>query len=129
MIGRTRGYPVTYSPSFVYAQIHHLRGRSHSVLLVLKENCAIIYDSLPRDEICNDLKLQLEALYPNVNSFFVQPSPTQTGGVDCGLFCIANLINLLSNCEVGSNLVYNQNEMRGHLTQCLKKWGALKKMV
>ena len=132
--------PVTYSPSSVYAQIHHLRGRSHYVLSVLKENCVIIYDSLPRDEICNDLKLQLEALYPNVNSFFVQPSPTQTGGVDCGLFCIANLFNVLSNCEVGSNLVYNQNEMRGHLTQCLsfekfaffpseKKRGAPKKMV
>ena len=112
--------PVSTNDFGCYAQIHHLMDRTHYVLSVLLKNEVLIYDSLPSQKMSTDLQNQLQMLYPDADGFFHAPGPVQTGSVDCGIFCLANLYNVLSNFEVSSNISYCQKTMRKHLIECLK---------
>ena len=96
-------------PNEIFMQIHHLRKRSHFVLShLVSPSCVYIYDSLPGNyndyQLDDELALQLKQLYTDVSDFKLASSPIQTNGVDCGIFCIATVVNILYNQPISSNI-------------------------
>lgn len=81
-----------------------------------------VYDSLPSDNLAQDLQRQLREIYsPDGGSISVEQVPVQRqlGSSDCGLFAISFATSILHFQNV-SNLVFDQSQLRSHLLQCLQ---------
>lgn len=80
-----------------------------------------IFDSLPAKTIPMQVKLQIASIitHPgNKMKLNMKYCQKQQGGVDCGLFAIANAISLCEGKDPGM-LTYDQSTMRKHLEKCL----------
>ena len=114
---------VEFSSKCQYFQIHQLQSKLHYVLShFFSPDTVHIYDSLPSTPyiVGSDLQRQLKELYPNVTNFSLMPSPKQNNGVDCGVFAIANLVNLMSGNALASNMKYS-DDARDTLVKILEE--------
>lgn len=82
-----------------------------------------VYDSLRGPSLRSMTKLQLASLVMTSQKevkCFVHNVQQQKGGVDCGLFAIANATALCFGKDP-SGLCYEQHQMREHLLKCMAK--------
>ena len=79
-----------------------------------------VYDSLC-DSVDEDTLKSIKVLFKD-DSIKVQLSEVQKqcGGDDCGLFAIANTVQLAKKCDP-AKVKYHQYQMRSHLINCFEK--------
>jgi hypothetical protein len=102
-------------------QVHNLN-QCHWVISSSIGGIIKVYDSLKSNIPCQDLKRQLNELYSGNNgnvSFERVKCQQQVGSVDCGLFAIANAVELLEGNNI-TGVVFDQSQMRNHLIKCLE---------
>lgn len=74
----------------------------------------------PKHPLCScDLVIGLERSPSDKVVINVEAVQRQEGGIDCGLFAIANLVECLNSADP-RKARYNQKKMRGHLITCLR---------
>ena len=106
-------------------QIHHTRTTDHWVVSSTIEQRIRVIDSL-FDYLSDGTKTQLCELYgTNMtrNGFLfgsITLSQMQYGADDCGLFAIANALELASGTTDFSQVKFDQSAMRHHLIQCFE---------
>ena len=113
---------VSFSDQETYVQIHQLPSKTHFVLSHLYSREEVhVYDSMvscyKNYAVNKDFASQLQQLYPSISKFMYIPGPQQSNGVDCGLFCLATLLNILFKREISSNLEFCS--LREHLVSIL----------
>ena len=82
-------------------QIIHLHAKSHFVLTTqTKDGTINIYDSLPPNNLFlehdSELFTKLSELYTSITNIYLYCPQKQEGFVDCGIFCMANLWELVA---------------------------------
>ena len=105
----------------------HLVNKSHYVLSSTFERVVQIYDSQKKSDIVeDDLMRQLAQLYNilgmelDEGSYFLVDCQQQTNGNDCGLYAIANAVELLhGDGDHISSIRFEESQMRAHLKDCL----------
>ena len=107
------------------ACILHCDPSLHWILLVRHRNSSIacVYDSLGIHYNKLIRRSIAELFYPFDNkplNIEYKACHQQTNGVDCGLFAIANLFNIVKNINP-MQVTYNIPLMRGHFKDCIVK--------
>ena len=98
-------------------------GAMHWVLTARMEQKVLLYDSLKAN--ANDMvRIQICELFPGSHSnekikVQIRPCQIQKGGVDCGLFALANAVELALGNDL-SKINFDQTKMRPHLRLCLE---------
>ena len=104
-------------------QILHLHTRSHFVLTTQQvDGTVFIYDSLPRDSSSIDsnceLYCKITRLYPDFSHLVLYCPQRQEGYVDCGIFCLANLFEILLGNDPHA-INFDQASFRKILLKCM----------
>ena len=109
-------------PPFNELQIIHSRGNHWIVAssLLSERGYVNVYDSL-YDSVDEDTQKTIKFLFKD-ESIKVKMSKVQKQhvGDDCGLFAIANAVQLAKKCDP-SQVKYHQYQMRSHLINCFEK--------
>ena len=99
-------------------QIHN-NGNEYWVVSTNNEDKAVfVYDSLYNSINTETLK-QIDQVYSMV-PLCKRIKTKQTGGVDCGLFAIAYLVDICYGRDP-SMIIYDQSKMLEHLKECFEK--------
>ena len=115
-------FAVVQDPNQVI-QCHNIGG--HWVTSSSTTGNILVYESLSTS-LNDSLKQQLVHLYRGLQKddgsleITVVLQQRQKGGLDCGLFCIANAMALASGINPCS-ISWSQNSMRGNLLQCFQQ--------
>jgi len=115
--------PVPVDNNCTSVQIHH-NGCKHWVLSTSIGNDVFLYDSL-NEKPSENLKDQLFSCYSNCQEdgrlkVCKKRVFLQTGGEDCGLYCIAYAVDIV-NGRSPESILYDQDVMRKHLLDCIAK--------
>ena len=120
-VGRSQAQFVRINPMEANFQIIHLHDRQHFVLTRQLQDCVVeVYDSLSASHLDAEISNHIVELYGIPTSVIKCNAQKQTNGVDCGVFCIANLVSLL----VGTNpseISFEITDMRPQLLYFLVK--------
>ena len=105
------------------ACILHCNPSPHWILLVRhkKSTVACLYDSLGIQYNTLIRRSIAELFYPFGNTYLnieYKPCHQQTNGVDCGLFAVANLFNVIKNISP-TQVTYNIPLMMQHFKHCI----------
>ena len=115
-------FQTTQQPSHNEIQIIHSRGNHWIVAstLLSEKEYVNIYDSL-YDSLDEDTVKSVKFLFKD-ESIKVQMTKVQKqcGGDDCGLFAIANAVQLAKKCDP-AKVKFRQYQMRSHLINCFEK--------
>nr|XP_047146749.1 uncharacterized protein LOC124819307 [Hydra vulgaris] len=81
------------------------------------------YDSLFHGQVKDHVKQQICNIYKTkgkILTIHVRKCQQQTNGVDCGIFAIANALNILHKFDIGG-LSLDKDKVRKHFIECIKK--------
>nr|XP_047123076.1 uncharacterized protein LOC105846387 [Hydra vulgaris] len=81
------------------------------------------YDSLFHGQVKDHVKQQICNIYKTkgkILTIHVRKCQQQTNGVDCGIFAIANALNILHKFDIGA-LSLDKDKVRKHFIECIKK--------
>ena len=109
-----------YCPSETIQITHN--SKHHWLLLSTIGGCVNIYDSLHMN-VTESLKRQIIQLFsPDgcMPAYKIMECQKQVGSTDCGLFAIANAIEIILGNDLTS-IVFDQSMMRTHLISCFEK--------
>ena len=101
-------------------QVAH-NGKHHWILLTSFGGCVQIYDSLQMN-VTESLKKQMRQLFSPDDSlppFKIMNCQQQDGSTDCGLFAIANAVEVAAGNDP-EKVIFDQTAMRPHLMSCLE---------
>ena len=120
-VGRSQTFFESVDHTTPNFQIIHLQSRTHYILTrQLPDETIEVYDSLNCESLNEETSRLMHMLYPKFSKIVKCNAQRQEGGVDCGLFALANL-TMLANGRDPTTVAFNQSKLRDHFMRCMKK--------